>query len=84
MGTSFSGYFTMPSICGIASNGRIIIECSIGKCLQGSGRGLVEILSCNLPGGTDESHEEPQLIYRVSQARFESSTSRILIYVIVS
>jgi hypothetical protein len=38
----------------IASNGRMIDELEIGKCLEGTGHGLFEILSGLLPGGTKE------------------------------
>jgi hypothetical protein len=40
----------------IESNGMTTDEWS----LEGSGRGLFEVLSRNLPGGTEESHDKPK------------------------
>jgi hypothetical protein len=40
------------------SGGSMRDEWRIGKNLYGSGRGLIEILSQNLPKGTEENHEK--------------------------
>jgi hypothetical protein len=44
----------------VASNGRTVLERQLGKDLEGTDRGLVEILFRYLPGGYEESHEENQ------------------------
>jgi hypothetical protein len=41
-----------------ASNGRMINEWGIGKCLEGTGHGLFEVLSGLLPGGTKETKKK--------------------------
>jgi hypothetical protein len=42
-----------------ASDGRMTAECSI-NCWEISDRGLIQIVSWKLPGGTKENHGEPQ------------------------
>jgi len=37
-------------------NDRIIVGWQIGKNLEGSGCGLIETVSLDLPGGTKENH----------------------------
>jgi hypothetical protein len=46
----------------MASSGRMVDEWWIGKDLEGGGRGINEVLSRNLPGGTKENHEELEAI----------------------
>jgi Uma2 family endonuclease len=36
-----------------------------------------EVLSQNLPGWTEENHEDPQLVQSLLQLRFECGTSEI-------
>jgi hypothetical protein len=39
-------------------NGTIIDEWLVGKDLEGSGIGIIEVLSRNFPSGTEENHKE--------------------------
>jgi hypothetical protein len=41
----------------VAQNGRITGYWWVGKNVEGSGRGLIWVVSRNLPGGTQENHE---------------------------
>jgi hypothetical protein len=47
----------------------------IGKDLEGSERGLIEVLSRNLPGGTEGTHEKSYC-----RQRFDSRTSRVRVW----
>jgi hypothetical protein len=58
----------------IASNGEFV------KDPEGSGRGLIDVLSRHFPGGTNENHGNPQSEYPMSQPTVEPSTSRIQVY----
>jgi hypothetical protein len=52
-----SGYATtlpVSTLCSI--EWRVIDEWWIGKDLEWSGRGLIEVLSGHLPGGTEENY----------------------------
>jgi hypothetical protein len=44
----------------VALNDRIVTEWWIGKDFEGNSHGLIEVLSQHLPGGTEESHINPQ------------------------
>jgi hypothetical protein len=44
---------------------------------QGVGRGLIEVLSRNLPMGTEENHGNPQSGYMMFRPRFKLRKSRI-------
>jgi hypothetical protein len=59
----------------------MMVELRIGKDLKGSGHGLIEILSKNLPGKTEEYREMPQDTYcpvRDSNGAFPEYKSREL------
>jgi hypothetical protein len=58
------------------SNDKVTSECWIGKDVQGSGRGLILVLSQNLPGGTKKTRKSHSG-QPVSVSRFEPGTSRI-------
>jgi hypothetical protein len=45
----------------MTSNGRMNSEYSIGNDLEGSGRGLIEVLSWHVTGGAEREHEESQV-----------------------
>jgi hypothetical protein len=45
--------------------------------LERSERRLIEVLSQNLPGGTEENYERPHSGYPMSLPRLEPSTYRI-------
>jgi hypothetical protein len=53
----------------------LIEERWIGNDLEGSGRNLSEVLSRNLPGGTEEYHEEPQSVEQASLRRFTGAAT---------
>jgi hypothetical protein len=55
----FMGYFT-DSIGNTASDNRMFVKQLILNNLEESGLGLIEVLSRNLPGGTEEIHEKFQ------------------------
>jgi hypothetical protein len=44
----------------IASTGSIADKLSIGKDLEGRGRGIIVVLSRNSPIGTEENNKTPQ------------------------
>jgi hypothetical protein len=58
-----------------ALNGMITHDWRIDKDFEGSIRALLEVLSRNLPGGTDENHETRHSGNPVSRQRSESSIS---------
>jgi hypothetical protein len=45
----------------------------IGKNLDRSDRGITEVLSQHLPGGTEEHHEKPESGQTVFRPKFEPS-----------
>jgi hypothetical protein len=49
-------------------------ELCIGKILKGSDYSLIEALSWNVFGGTEESHEKAQSGWPVTRTRFELSS----------
>jgi hypothetical protein len=55
------------------SNGAMTNECWIRRCLEGSGRDLIEVLSRQLPGGTELRHGT-----RWPDPRFEPSATLTL------
>jgi hypothetical protein len=62
----------------IVSNAR-----TIGKNLEGSDGGLVEVPSCNLPGGTEESHKTSVITPGVPdkiQTEFPNSSQELYCY----
>jgi hypothetical protein len=58
----------------IETTERRMVMNNVGKDLEGSGSGLIEILSSNLPG-TEENYEKSQSRQPVSRPRFEPNTS---------
>jgi hypothetical protein len=59
----------------MASNGRIIEEWCIGKDLEESGRGVIEVLSSHSPGETEENHEKPSV--RIGNIPAETRTKHL-------
>jgi hypothetical protein len=49
----------------------------MGKDLEGSDRGLIEALSRNLSGWSEETPKKRQSVYLLSRPRFEQRTSLI-------
>jgi hypothetical protein len=48
--------------------------------LEESNLGLIEAVSLILPGGTEETYEDPQSDYSLSLLRLEPSASRIKVH----
>jgi hypothetical protein len=56
----------------VPSNSRVICEELIGKDLEGSGSGLIEVLSQHLPYRTEKNIKSRQSGYRMSWPRFRT------------
>jgi hypothetical protein len=50
------GFHYFASICTVASNDRITGELSVRRDLEGSGRGLIKVLSRHFPGRPEENY----------------------------
>jgi hypothetical protein len=61
----------------VASDGRITDERGAWKDLKGSARGLSDLLSPHLSGGTKETHITPRSVEQVFRLGLEPSTSRL-------
>jgi hypothetical protein len=50
----------LPVFCATSVDGLILDNDEFQRIWEGRGFELVEVISQNLPGGTEENHEQPQ------------------------
>jgi hypothetical protein len=72
----FKDPFSIETV-GITYDGKMTDGLRIENDLDGSCRGIIEVLSRHLPGGTEENHKGALSGLPMSRPRFEQSTSRI-------